>query len=115
LDEFFYSTLATSVELAQRATEDMDQLTRAVRQAITEARENLALAATATQLRDFIEQFVGPMILKADGTVTRKETSPPGSPRGDVTRSIAGASYKDQEIPEIWQNVPKIDGTFVTF
>jgi hypothetical protein len=28
--------------------------------------------------------------------------------------SIARASYKDLEIPKIWQIVPEIDGTFVT-
>jgi hypothetical protein len=32
-----------------------------------------------------------------------------------MLQAIAGASYKDEEIPDIWQNMPEIDGTFVTF
>ncbi|MGA1980174.1 MAG: hypothetical protein ABSG99_06400 [Sedimentisphaerales bacterium] len=59
-----------------------------------EARENPASATTTTKLRDFIEQFVGPMVLKTDGTVTRKETPPSEEPEGGVTRPIAGAGFE---------------------
>jgi DNA repair exonuclease SbcCD ATPase subunit len=81
---------ALSVELAQQASEDTEQLAEAVHQALAEARENLALATTPTKLRDFIEEFVGPMVLKTDGTITRKETPPSEGAEGGVTRPLAG-------------------------
>jgi hypothetical protein len=32
-----------------------------------------------------------------------------------MLQAIEMASNKDQEIPDIWQNYPKTDGSFVTF
>jgi hypothetical protein len=40
---------------------------------------------------DFLQDLVGPMILKTDGTVTRKETPPSEKPEGSVIRPLAGA------------------------
>jgi hypothetical protein len=31
-----------------------------------------------------------------------------------MLEAIAGVSYKDQEIPDFWQTMPEIGGTFVT-
>ena len=47
------------------------------------------VASTPTEMRDFIETYVGPMVLKTDGEIERKESAP-GS-EADVKRSLAGA------------------------
>jgi len=81
-------------------------LAGAVRQALAEAQESLATAATPTELQDFVEQYVGPMVLRPDGDVQRKETAPAEAGAetaladkteplhaGRVKRSLAGARY----------------------
>jgi hypothetical protein len=82
--------LALSVELAEQANQDTERLARSVRKALDEARETLATAATPTELREFIEQFVGPMVLRPDGTVAQKQPAPAEAEAG-VKRPLAGA------------------------
>jgi len=43
-----------------------------VRQALDEARESLASAATNSELREFVERWAGPMVLKEDGTIAQR-------------------------------------------
>ena len=97
-------------ELANDANDNTARLAGAVRQALTQAQESPATVATPTEMRDFVEQFVGPMVLKPDGGIERKETTaaeagaaPAHLPTGDekqplharrVTRSIAGAGFE---------------------
>jgi len=43
-------------------------------------------ASTPTEMRDFIETYVGPMVLKTDGEIERKETA--SGSEADVKRSL---------------------------
>lgn len=52
----------------------------------------IAGAGTPTEMRDFIERYVGPMVLKPDGDVDRKETV--SESEAVVKRSIATAGYE---------------------
>ncbi|HNQ22461.1 MAG TPA: recombinase family protein [Phycisphaerae bacterium] len=83
-------------DLADNANDNTARLAAAVRQALTEAQESLAAVATPTEMRDFIEQYVGPMVLKPNGQIARKPIAP-----GDaeaVKRSIAGAGLEPTDI-----------------
>jgi len=64
-------------ELAADANDNTARLASAVRQALAEAQESLAAVATPTEMRDFVEQYVGPMFLTLDGQILRKEDDPP--------------------------------------
>ncbi|HPP28892.1 MAG TPA: recombinase family protein [Phycisphaerae bacterium] len=87
-------------ELASDANDNTARLAAAVRQALTEAQESLATVATPTEMRDFIEQFVGPMVLTADGEIVRKDASEPaGNDKAPaeaeaLKRSIAGTGLE---------------------
>ncbi len=50
----------TVAELAADAHDHTGRLAAAVRQALTEAQESLATVATPTEMRDFLERYVGP-------------------------------------------------------
>lgn len=63
-------------ELADDANDNTARLAGAVSQALAEAQESLAAVATPTEMRDFIEQYVGPMVLTPDGEIARKPTAP---------------------------------------
>ena len=98
------------VELAEDANDNTGKLASAVRQALTEAEECLAAASTPTEMRDFVETYVGPMVLKPDGEIERKEAAPaeaealpdrsPTGPEtepphaGRMKRSIAGVGFE---------------------
>ncbi len=85
-------------ELAGDANDNLGRLAGAVRQALTEAQESLATVATPTEMRDFIEQYVGPMVLKPSGDIARKSLEPPAetptapAEAGAVKRSIEGTT-----------------------
>ncbi|MEW6252872.1 MAG: hypothetical protein AB1716_19720, partial [Planctomycetota bacterium] len=81
----------TVAELASDANDNTGRLAGAVRQAWAEAQESLATVATPTEMRDFIEQYVGPMVLKPSGDIARKDTAPAEAEA--VKRSIAGARH----------------------
>ena len=94
-------------ELADDANDNTARLASAVRQALAEAEESLATVATPTEMRDFIEQYVGPMVLKPNGDIERRETAATeavaetelGDKRrplhaGRVKRSIAGVGFE---------------------
>ena len=78
-------------ELANDANDNTARLASAVRQALAEAEESLAAVATPTEMRDFIEQYVGPMVLKPDGEVERKETA--------ATEAVAEPELGDKRRP----------------
>ena len=98
--------------LADDASDNTGRLAGAVRQALAEAQESLAAVSTPMEFRDFVETDVGPMVLKADGEIERKETAPVEaeavlgrSPAeyeaepphaGRVKRSIAGVGFASQ-------------------
>jgi DNA invertase Pin-like site-specific DNA recombinase/cell division septum initiation protein DivIVA len=79
-------------ELDDDANDNTARLASAVRQALAEAQESLAAASTPTELRDFIETYVGPMVLKPDGEIERKETA--SEAEAVVKRSLAGAGFE---------------------
>ncbi len=89
----------TVAELAADAHDHTGRLAEAVRQALTEAQQSLATVATPTEMRDFLERYVGPMVLKPSGDIGRKEPPPPAETQtapaeaGAVKRSIAGARH----------------------
>ena len=62
-------------DLAERANGNAERLAGAVRQALIEARESLDAAATSAQLREFVERWVGPMVLRPDGAIAQKESA----------------------------------------
>ena len=84
-------------ELAGDANGNTARLAGAVRQALTEAQDSLATVTTPTEMRDFIEQYVGPMVLRPDGQIERKDAETPSETQtalaeaGAVKRLIAGA------------------------
>ncbi len=84
-------------ELATDANENTARLASAVRQALAEAEESLETVATPTEMRDFIEQYVGPMELTETGEVVRRnpetETAP-AEAEAVVKRSIAGGGFE---------------------
>ncbi len=80
-------------ELANDANDNTARLASAVRQALAEAQESLAMVATPPEMRDFIEQYVGPMVLKPDGEIVRKGTAP-AEAEAVVKRSLAGAGFE---------------------
>ena len=59
-------------DLAERANDTAGRLAGAVRQALTEARKSPDAAATSAQMREFVERWVGPMVLQPDGTIAQK-------------------------------------------
>jgi hypothetical protein len=70
-----FSTLEQTREqvaaVAESSTISAAALEKAVRQAFTEAREDLRTCNTVPQLREFISRHVGPMLLTAEGTVVQ--------------------------------------------
>ncbi len=59
-------------QIPKQSSQSTVGLMKAIRQALGEARESLLNVAEPGQMRRFLEQFVGPMILRADGTVAQK-------------------------------------------
>ena len=55
--------------LADNAEGTVDRLAQAVRQAFREARESFGSIATPLEMHEFVEQVVGPLTLRRDGTV----------------------------------------------
>ncbi len=97
-------------ELASDANDNTARLAGAVRQALTEAQESLATVATPAEMRDFIEQYVGPMVLRPDGRIERKDVETPAETQtapaeaGAVKRSIAGTHSLPVHIrADFWQ------------
>ena len=79
--------------LAGQANENTERLADVVRQALDEARESLASAATNSELREFVERWVGPMVLQGDGTIAQKEPAADEVGAG-VKGLVAGAGFE---------------------
>ena len=82
--------------VAADANDNTASLASAVRQALTEAQESFATVASPTEMRDFVEQYVGPMVLRSDGDIVRRDTVNDTAPAEAeaVERSIAGAGFE---------------------
>ena len=79
--------------LAEQANENTDRLADAVKQALDEARDSLANAATNAELREFVERWVGPMVLQEDGTVAQRTPAAEDEVAG-VKGLVAGAGFE---------------------
>ncbi len=86
--------------LAEQANENTERLADVVRQALDEARESLASAATNSEIREFVERWVGPMVLQGDGTIAQKEPAADEVGAG-VKGLVAGAGF-DTDSPDSW-------------
>ena len=85
-------------ELADRANDNTGRLAGAVRQALVEARQSLDAVATDAELRDFVERWVGPMVLRQDGSIAQKESA--AGVAADAKGLIAGARNSINSRPE---------------
>jgi len=97
-------------ELANDANDNTGRLAGAVRQALWEAQESLATVATPTEMRDFIEQYVGPMVLKPNGDIARKQMAPADAEA--MKRSIvcaqrcsSAANPKTRHMHAYWETI----------
>jgi len=81
------------VETSKRAGDYAEQLADAIRQAMKEARECLSSAATSTELREFVDRWVGPVVLRPDGSVVQRTLATEESSEASVKGLVAGARY----------------------
>jgi site-specific DNA recombinase len=79
--------------LRDDANQNTEVLAAMVRKVFDEARENLAAAVTPEAFNRFVERFVGPLEIQADGTVKQKKT-PPALAGGGLIRPIAGGGFE---------------------
>jgi DNA invertase Pin-like site-specific DNA recombinase len=86
----------TTAALASQSNLNASRLSAAVRQAFGEARDSLTNVASPAQLHRFIEDFVGPMLVKPDGSIIPKleTTQPSVDSEGCVTGNIAGGGFE---------------------
>jgi replicative superfamily II helicase len=85
--------LAAIDGLREQATADTAGLAKAIRHAFDEARESLASVATPEQFNRFVDEFVGPMEVQADGAVTQKKT-PSADSEGVLQSNVAGGGFE---------------------
>ena len=83
--------------LREQATADTEGLAEAVRQAFDEARQGLATATTPAEFNRFVDEFVGPMTIQADGTILQKQT-PPDESEGHLHEYIAGGGIRSPDL-----------------
>ena len=77
----------------------MRRLGTTVRHLLAEARECLAAAASPAEIRSFVERFIGPLGLTADGHITRPKSSletraAPEKSRTALKLLVAGAGFE---------------------
>ena len=77
-----------------RTNDGTERLAAAVRQALDEAKESLASAATTAELREFVDRWVGPMVLKPDGSVVERTLATEGDSEASVKGLVAGAGFE---------------------
>ena len=82
-------------DLAENANDNTARLAGAVRQALAEAQDSLAAASTPTELRDFIETFVGPMVLKPTGDITPRTEETARKTGNATTRTATQTATPD--------------------
>ncbi|MCK4626282.1 MAG: recombinase family protein [Phycisphaerae bacterium] len=66
-------------ELADDANDNTDRLADTVRQAVGEMKQSLARVASDSELNQFVRDFVGEMVVEADGSIRPKEATVPGA------------------------------------
>jgi hypothetical protein len=93
---------------AQSANDDMDEFIHAVRQAISEVKESLTDAVSPAKLNRFVEDWIGPIRVDADGTLhplSLETTTASDESEAGVTSNIAGGRYarRPQSVSSISQ------------
>lgn len=81
--------VATS-RLADQAGENTDKLAAAIRMALVEAKGSLAAIVSPAEFNRFVARFVGPVVIRSDGSFAQKE---PGQMLTHPTGEVAGARW----------------------
>jgi len=86
---------ARQAELADDANDNADRLADAVRQAVAEMKQSLARVASDSELNQFVRDFVGEIVVEADGSIRPKEVPVPGDQIAEAicTRGILAAAF----------------------
>ena len=79
--------------------EGVEKLAREVMEALAEARQSLASVSTPAQMNEFMQKYVGPMIVRRDGSIgpQKKSGSPDRTDEPDVPGLVAGARSEVQK------------------
>ncbi len=81
-------------EVSERANDNVEHLAEAVRQAMEEARGSLGSVATSSELRELVDRWVGPMVLRPDGSVVQKTLATEVDSEASVKGVVAGAGFE---------------------
>jgi len=84
----------TLVETSERAGDDAEHLADAIRQAMKEARECLGSVATSSELREFVDRWVGPVVLRPDGSVVQRTLATEEDSEASVKGLVAGVGFE---------------------
>ena len=76
---------AHQAELADDANSNTDRLAEAVRQAVAEMKQSLARVTSDSELNQFVRDFIGEMVVEADGGIRPKDAP---SPRDRMAEAI---------------------------
>ena len=82
---------------ANAANDDMDEFIYAVRQAVFEVKDSLIEAVTPAKLNRFVEDWIGPIQVKADGTLHPLSLEMPTASDDSeavVTGNVAGGGFE---------------------
>jgi hypothetical protein len=74
------------------------KLVRSVHEAYRKLRVDFSNVGTAAQLNRFVENFIGPMEVRSDGSVGPKTPVAPAEAEATVNSNIAGARYVPRPI-----------------
>ena len=81
--------------LVEGAEQNTEKLAAAVRRAFEAARRDFTTLAAPAELNRFVGQFIGPMVLHADGIIRPRETTTPvDESTGVATGNIAGGGFE---------------------
>jgi hypothetical protein len=85
------------VRSAHAANDDMDEFIHAVRQAVSEAKNSLSDAVSPAKLNRFVEDWIGPIRVDANGSLhplALETTQAPDESGACVTSNIAGGGFE---------------------
>jgi site-specific DNA recombinase len=77
---------ARQAELANDANDNTDRLADAVRQAFAEIKQSLARVASDSEINQFVRDFIGEMVVDADGTIRPKQSPIPGGQMAEAVQ-----------------------------
>lgn len=77
---------ARQAKLADDANDNTDRLADAVRQAVAEMKQSLAKVASDSELNQFVQNFIGEMVVEADGSIRPKGDIVPGDQMAEAVQ-----------------------------